>query len=99
MSKSEHTPVLNLDPDFRRDPDTTKPYCCRCQKALNNAAGTPVTVNWDSWTVVEGHNQNEAVWSIKGNSAISNELIGADCLKAIKRATKARGETSKTEAA
>lgn len=80
--------VYNLDPDFRKDPDIERPFCCRCQKPLKETAdkltGIPVTVNWESWTVAEGHNQFDAVKDSRtSDKVIGNELMGRDCWKQI----------------
>jgi hypothetical protein len=59
---------LYLDPDFRRDPDVTNPYCARCQKVIHDVSkAVHVTIDWSNWQVTEG----------------GMELLGRDCWKAI----------------
>lgn len=63
-----------LDPDYRVEPDTSKPFCIRCQKPIKNVAkAVPVTE----------HNKS-GEWatfvSVGGKS-----LIGADCWLIIKK--------------
>jgi hypothetical protein len=73
-----------LDPDFRKQTDADKPFCCRCQKPLKDSAdeltGIPVTVNWETWEVQRGHN---APMDYPNQRVIGNELIGKDCAKKI----------------
>lgn len=79
--------IYQLDPDFRKTPEIGKPFCCRCQKPLRGKS-IKVTVNWESWEVAEGHNQDAAVQNPKtSNMVIGNELIGADCWKTITKET------------
>jgi hypothetical protein len=60
--------AFNLDPDFRKDVPEDAMYCVRCQKPIKNMSkAVHVTVNWNTWLVVEG----------------GEELIGADCWKTI----------------
>lgn len=56
-----------LNPDFRRDAPRDKPYCVRCQKAVDPNKARHVTVDWNTWEVTDG----------------GDELIGPDCWKAI----------------
>jgi hypothetical protein len=83
--------VYHFDPDFRRRaPDGDVPYCCRCQKPLLNSAdkltGVAVTVNWEEWTMVEGHNNNEIIRGRStSNGAFGNCMVGPDCWRQIKK--------------
>lgn len=59
--------MIDLDPDFRRDPKTVI-YCVRCQKDIADAAkAIRVSVNWDTWEVTLG----------------GDHLLGRDCAKRI----------------
>jgi len=58
-----------IDPDFRKEPNTDKPFCCICQREIKDGNGVSVTVDWDNWTATEG----------------GKELIGPDCWKRSKQ--------------
>jgi len=63
-----------LDPDYRRDPDTSLPYCCRCQKVIKGKGkGIKVSVDFSSLGGAE-----LVMLNSDGDS-----LIGSDCAKII----------------
>jgi hypothetical protein len=45
--------TYQLDPDYRKTPDTTKPFCIRCQKPVDPNKAVKVEMA-DEWTVKEG---------------------------------------------
>lgn len=60
--------AFELDPDFRKNPPKSGPFCVRCQKPIKDPAkAMRVTVDWDNWLVQAG----------------GAELMGADCWRAI----------------
>lgn len=83
-----HSQVYHLDPDFRKEPDTSKPYCCRCQKVIKDPGkAVEVTVNWENWRVAIGHNRrNEELTGLTANKVTENALMGADCWRQITKA-------------
>jgi hypothetical protein len=61
-----------LDADFRKTPDYSKPYCCRCQKPVNPEAAVAVTTDGYQEVTLGGNGyQGEREW------------IGADCARKI----------------
>lgn len=89
--------VYHLDPDFRRNPpikpfvEEDKPFCICCRKPLLDSTekltGIPVTVNWENWTVVQGHNQDDFVNPEKRHvkAAFENGMMGPTCWKKTKK--------------
>ena len=77
-----------LDPDFRIGnkmsyADFCKvERCKRCEKPLKSTK-VPVTVNWDTWTFVDGHvsQADIDIWKDADKSAIDNGFLGSDCYK------------------
>lgn len=60
--------AFDLNPDFRKDAPKSGLYCVRCQKPIKDfAKAIRVTVNWNTWLVMQG----------------GNEFMGADCWKTI----------------
>lgn len=63
---------MYLDPDYRKDPDTSKPYCIRCQKPIKTGKGISVSYT-DEWHVVADEH--------------GAHTIGTDCWKKINKPT------------
>lgn len=84
---------IPFSPDFRREPkNPSNPYCCVCQKNVDEKTAIAVTVNWESWTFANGHNQFAAVHNSKtSNKVIGNEYMGRDCYANTMKAEAANG--------
>lgn len=63
-----NTKRLYLDPDYRKQPDTSKPYCIRCQKVVNPKTAIKVSMIGE-WNVIQDDN--------------GIHLVGSDCWKKI----------------
>lgn len=62
----EKPKIYHLDPDFRKNPPTDKPFCCRCQKPVTGNFKR-VSVDWDTWRF---HEDPEG-----------KEIMGMDCFR------------------
>ncbi len=62
---------MYLDPDYRKIPDQSKPYCIRCQKPIKNISKA---------IKVTGDKVNWGQFELGGI-----ELLGADCWKIVSR--------------
>ena len=68
-----------LDPDYRKWPDDSKPYCCRCQKTIKDVTKA-VRVSFTD---------EDRGWHVKRDDNGTN-LVGADCAKKIGLITNTR---------
>ncbi len=75
---------IPFSPDFRRTPK--KPhFCAICYRDIHDPAkAVAVTVDWATWTLLEGHNRN-AEFPNHPSKEIGNEHVGADCWKKLKK--------------
>lgn len=71
--------IYYLDPDFRKEPNRSKPFCIRCQKEIKNLA-----------TAVKVRMVTKKEWSeawIDEQSIVKDDksvlLVGPDCWKTI----------------
>lgn len=79
--------IFKFSPDFRRDNSKKLVmwFCAHCYRDIKNKdKAVPVTVDWNTWEAVQGHN-NEALLPGYPSKEIGNEYFGATCWKKIKR--------------
>lgn len=60
--------IVFLDPDYRKEPDTSQPFCCRCQKPVDPENALTCKVSGGLYDQV----------ALGGD-----DLIGRDCAKKI----------------
>lgn len=83
--------IYELDPDFRRKymPPAGVKMCCRCQKDIKDVSrARPVTVAWEEWAVIDGHDKEDNFPAIFNRKVIGNELMGSDCWKKVSKMPK-----------
>lgn len=74
---------FSFSPDFRKTKlgqKCTLWFCCRCQKEIKDTKkAIPVTVDWNNWIAVKGHDNNHLL--PYQHREIYNEYFGSDCWK------------------